>query len=299
MREYIRSFINQCLHCLSCKGPLRIPRPLSEAIHADQPNTVLHFDYLFISQQGERASHDFRYVLVLMDDHSTFVRLAPSAQASTEQVVESILRWGSAFGFSRVWVSDRGTHFKNLCVSQLSDHLRVRQHLTMAGMHFPNGTVERACQVAQEVLRLLVQDFQIVDNRVLNHTPRRNIANFAPITVFTGLQPESPLDSLLDAYAAPGGCPVDSSVLLARIVRLQDSLEVMRKKVSASRNELRERSRATQFAHPSNFAEGDFVLFDALDDSTRTRRSKLFVRWTGPYRVVTALSDWHYRIEGM
>jgi hypothetical protein len=158
MRERIRGFINQCLHCLSCKGPVRIPRPLGEAIHADRPNAVLHFDYLFIRQPGRQATHDFRYVLVFMDDHSSFVQLAPSSQATTDQVVSSILRWGAAYGFPRIWVSDQGTHFKNTVMAELSSRLRVQHHFTIAGMHFPNGTVERVCQVVQEVFRLLIND---------------------------------------------------------------------------------------------------------------------------------------------
>jgi len=113
---------------------------------------------------------------------------------------------------------------------------------------------------------------------VLNHTPRRNLAGFAPITVFTNLQPESPLDSLLDTFTPPANLPTDAAAIRSRIIHLEQTLAEMHKRVSATRDNRRNRSRQAHNSQTPNFSEGDFVLFGVRDDSNRARRSKLSVR---------------------
>ena len=134
---------------------------------------------------------------------------------------------------------------------------------------------------------------------VLNHTPRRNLAGFAPITVFTNLQPESPLDSLLDTFTPPANLPTDAAAIRSRIIHLQQTVAEMHKHVSATRDNRRNRSRQAHNSQTPNFSEGDFVLFGVRDDSNRARRSKLSVRWTGPYRISAVLSDWHYQLQNI
>ena len=60
----ITAVVKSCLHCLASKGPERVPRPLGESLHAKFPNSVLHFDYLFIREPSSRANNNFRYVFV-------------------------------------------------------------------------------------------------------------------------------------------------------------------------------------------------------------------------------------------
>jgi hypothetical protein len=71
----------------------------------------------------------------------------------------------------------------------------------------------------------------------------------------------------------------------------------MHKKVSEARDGRRHRSRLQNRFQAPNFAEGDFVLFGVRQDSPRVRRSKLSVRWTGPYSISAVLSSWHFRIQ--
>ena len=76
MDKEIGEFVNQCFHCLSCEGPFRAPRPFGESIHAIGLNQVIHFDYLFLRNPSRFSKHDYRHVLVLMDDLSTYVQLS-------------------------------------------------------------------------------------------------------------------------------------------------------------------------------------------------------------------------------
>jgi Integrase zinc binding domain len=46
LREDVRTFCDSCLLCRSTVGGHRTPRPFGEALHASEPNEVIHFDYL-------------------------------------------------------------------------------------------------------------------------------------------------------------------------------------------------------------------------------------------------------------
>ena len=70
-------------------------------------------------------------------------------------------------------------------------------------------------------------------------------------------------------------------------------------RVSATRDDRRNRSRQAHNSQTPNFSEGDFVLFGVRDDSNRARRSKLYVRWTGPYRISAVFCDWHYQLQNI
>ena len=115
--------------------------------------------------------------------------------------------WGADFGVPLIWVSDRGTHFKNTVMSEIAEVIGARHHFTTASMHFPNGTIERLCSIAQECFRLLTSDMKVDEDcwpdvipavrYILNHSPRASLDNMSPITVFCGHPEQSPLDNIL------------------------------------------------------------------------------------------------------
>jgi Integrase zinc binding domain len=93
----IKTFCNTCLHCVSTIGGERMPRPLGEAIHADKPNEVLHFDYLYMGPSNKED----QYLLILKDDLSGYVWLTASPSADSETTADALVRWFSSFGVVR------------------------------------------------------------------------------------------------------------------------------------------------------------------------------------------------------
>jgi hypothetical protein len=69
MRCDILDFVKSCIHCLAATDGSHVPRPLGEALHADKPNMVLHFDFLYV---GKSSSGPI-CILVLRDDMSGYV----------------------------------------------------------------------------------------------------------------------------------------------------------------------------------------------------------------------------------
>ena len=157
MREDVLSFCNTCLHCQTTSGGRRTPQPLAHALHADKPNELLHFDYLFMSPSdaGEQ------YVLIVKDDASSFIWLEPTEAADAHTTAKVLTKWASLFGNAPMWCSDRGTHFKNEVIRLVNRRLYARHHFTTAYCPQSNGTVEAVCKEVLRACRALLSEFQL------------------------------------------------------------------------------------------------------------------------------------------
>jgi len=137
MRDDVGTFCSTCLHCAVTIGGDRVPRPLGHALHADQPNEIIHFDYLYLFESNGKDC----YVLIIKDDASSFVWLEPCAAPDAENTVDALQRWFASFGVVLTWVSDRGSHFKNTVMSSLNRSLHAFHHFTTPYCPQSNGTV--------------------------------------------------------------------------------------------------------------------------------------------------------------
>jgi transposase InsO family protein len=160
MRSDILDFAKSCIHCLVTTGGSRVPRPLGEALHADKPNVVLHFDFLNV---GKSSSGPI-YILVLRDDTSGYVWLWPCEHAEAASTVDALTTFLAAFGVCTTWVSDQGSHFKNYLVEGLGQALRTRHHFTLAYTTWSNGTVEVVNREIMRLFRFLLGEFLLTQS---------------------------------------------------------------------------------------------------------------------------------------
>ena len=104
----VKTFCNKCLHCASTKGTIRVTRELAHAMHADRPNEIIHFDYLYMGA----GSGGLKYVLIIKDDFSSYVWLKPATTCDAKHTTTALLDWVTTFGIPSIWISDQGSHFK-------------------------------------------------------------------------------------------------------------------------------------------------------------------------------------------
>ena len=97
----VDNFCKLCLHCTVNAGGDVIPRPFGTAVQASSPNSVIHFDYLFLSSSKLK----FKYVLVVRCDLSAFIDLFPCDVPTSHHAADSLLDWFSRYGVASVWVS--------------------------------------------------------------------------------------------------------------------------------------------------------------------------------------------------
>ncbi|OWZ02820.1 LOW QUALITY PROTEIN: Chromodomain protein [Phytophthora megakarya] len=195
MKIDIDYFVKRCLNCATTVGGPPVPRAVGEAMHADKPNDLLHWD--FFSFMGEIDTQR-EYVLVIKDDASKYVWLLVCTSADAETTFESLFDWFAAFGVCRAWVFDQGTHFKNKTIEALQHALGVHHHFTTAQCPWANGTVEMVNREVLRCCRALLSEWRMqprewprvikIVQMVLNHTPSPVVGGVAPITAMTGLK---------------------------------------------------------------------------------------------------------------
>jgi Integrase core domain/Integrase zinc binding domain len=122
MAKDFKIFVQNCLHCVASIPGDKVPRPLGTQLHATKPNKILHFDFLYIvlSRDGK-----YQYLLLLMDDLSGYLWLVPCRTADAAATVYALMQWFAVFGVVLLWISDRGSHFKNEVVRRVQKELKV------------------------------------------------------------------------------------------------------------------------------------------------------------------------------
>jgi Integrase core domain/Integrase zinc binding domain len=114
MAKDVKVFVQNCLHYVATIPGDKVPRPLGMQLHATNPNEILHIDFLYI---GLSKDGKYQYLLLLKDDLSGYLWLVPCRTADAAVTVDALMRLFAVFGVMLLWISDRGSHFKNEVVT--------------------------------------------------------------------------------------------------------------------------------------------------------------------------------------
>jgi Integrase core domain len=118
-----------CLHYVATISGDKVPLPLGTQLHATKPNEILHFDFLYI---GLSTDWKHQYLLLFKDDLSGYLWLVPCRTADATATVDALMRWFAVFDVVLIWISDRGSHFKNEVVQRVQKELKAKHHFTAA-----------------------------------------------------------------------------------------------------------------------------------------------------------------------
>ena len=279
----VKTFCTKCLHCAATKGAIRVTRELAHAMHADRPNEIVHFDYLYMGA----GSGGVKYVLILKDDFSSYVWLRPATTCDAHHATTALLEWVTTFGIPSIWISDQGSHFKNEVMHKLAHNLNTHHHFTTAYHPQSNGTVEVVCREVLRVARTLLSEYQLggaewprflpTIQRVLNHSPSPKLgSNTAPITAFTMQPPDNMLNFLVEEVSESKQLktlPLVKAHQRMQLHTLQDAMESMHKSVVQTATKARAdavaRHNAKTNVQSTNFSIGDFVLVGCPNHTSR------------------------------
>ncbi|KAH9143217.1 hypothetical protein AeRB84_012767 [Aphanomyces euteiches] len=192
----VAAFVSNCLQCM-CNGPAMVPRPLGEALHAVEPNKLIHCDFLSMPDGN---------IHVIVDDASRFILLTIHDNCRAQDADEAMQEWFGLFGITQWWMSDQGPHYKNAVVAELQRVYGVGHSFSTPHCPWANGTVEvMKRSIIKTFKTILVElkrpqsEWRSIKNLVmlsLNHTPSSKLSGRAPITAMTQL----PAGNALSAY---------------------------------------------------------------------------------------------------
>jgi Integrase core domain/Integrase zinc binding domain len=132
MAKDVKVFVENSLHCIATFLGDKVPRPLGTQLHATKPNEILHFDFVYI---GLSRDGKYQHLLLLKHDLSGYLWLLPCRTADAAATVYALMRWFAVFGVVLLWISDRGSYFKNEVVQRVQKELKAKHHFTTA--NFP------------------------------------------------------------------------------------------------------------------------------------------------------------------
>ena len=316
MEHDIEELVRSCLHCIVTRAGEIVPRPLGLALHGIRPNEVVHMDFLYMGAGKEGK----RYILLIRDDHSSYVWLWPTEAANADTAADALCVWLGVFGGMEWLVSDQGSHFKNQVIQKLTDETRINHHFTTAYCPWANGSVERICREVLRACRALLGEWKLGPTHwpavteaiqsVLNHAPLKTLGlrdpqikkvYRTPLEVFMGHKPIRPLMRAVPISKYETATTTDELHItsLLNIESIQNALQEVHREVAERRANSRARrtSRHDKLTNvvASGFREGDWVLVRKLTPGGH----KLRFLWRGPRRIVAVRSDWVYEVENI
>jgi hypothetical protein len=120
----------------------------------------------------------------------------PCRTADAAATVDALMRWFAVFGVVLLWISDRGSHFKNEVVRRVQKELKAKHHFTTANYPWSNVTIESACKQVIRAFRAVISVLKMYADEwpevvsmvqsVLSNSLSTGLNKRKPMQVFTG-----------------------------------------------------------------------------------------------------------------
>ena len=301
MKEDVKQFIKNCIHCVANGGGNLTRVPLGHSIQGTRPNEVIHMDYVYICDNG--------YLLTIKDSFSKYLVHYYCTELSAAVTLQSVSHWISLFGLPTTWVSDQGSHFVNEVIKAFREYFKIKQHLTIAYCPWSNGVIERPHRDTLACLRKLRTELNLPPEEwiklipllqfISNHTPVRSLDDYAPVTVFTGLQPTSTMDQFIHAqFPEINQKKLNFNAIKKHVHAMSKYLRNVHSCSFDAAEAIREASRNSKnnTVNPITLAIGDYVL--RATDIT-VAKTKTYARWSGPYVIIETLGNHVFQLKDL
>ena len=153
MQSDVRQFVRACPDCQTDKliqVKTRLPMIISDT--PSKPFIKISIDFV---GPKEVTRLDNQYILTIQDNFSKYCILAPTKQATAEEVTRVLMeKLISYFGTPAVIISDQGTHFVNKIMNEFAKAFKINKFCTTAYHPQSNGGIERMHHTLNEYLKM-------------------------------------------------------------------------------------------------------------------------------------------------
>jgi hypothetical protein len=296
LRSEVAELIAACMTCRKRKLKQQDVKLLPHSLHGGRFFERLQMDFL----EGLPVAADgCNALLVIVDTFSKFVMLFPVVDKSAAVAKQCLLYVMAIFGHPVCVVSDGGSAFKAEEFECLTDYMGTDTLLTHPYRPTSHGIVERVHQEIMKHLSVIIHTVAEAEEaewtqyvpwvqRIINNTESR-ATGYAPVAIVFG-QKHVAESKLMEFTASEGSQEIkdyDSFVTKhnAVLALVQDASnkfldETLLEKFRKLEDEQEQCSELLK--------EGDYVLL------RNPRKTKLSLKWLGPYRVVKATADNFY-----
>ena len=298
LRSEIAELIGECMVCVKARTKIEKPALFPHALHGGRFFERIQMDFL----EGLPLSVEgFSAILVIVCTFSKFVMLFPVKEKTAEVAKTCLLYCMSIFGFPALSVSDGGPAFKSEELQCLCDYTGTDVLITHPHRPSAHGTVERVHQsVLKHVSHLVHQVIEAEEadwpvyvpwaQRIMNNTVNSS-TRYAPVSIVFGQSHVN--DSKMMEFTAKDD-RMSTANWDAYVTKHNAILSALQ---TASNeyldNALLERIKLMKEAEQVTelLPVGSFVL------ARIPAKSKLQLKWRGPYRVLEAIADNFYKLR--
>lgn len=286
MYRDVKNFVQSCDTCQRQGKPRKQTK-----IHPITPSSL--FDRWGVDIVGPLpvTQNGNRYIIVAVDYFSRWPEAQPLKEANANTVANFLYREIICrFGAPQVLQSDRGTHFLNQVIKELTEKFRIKHSLSSPYHPQSNGLVERfnrsLCQGLAKVSETIFNWDEYIQPVLFAYRVRRLlITRRSPYEIVYGINPALQMDKL-----------GTNTTIIDRLIDVVDKVPQIRQSAKDALL-MNQRKIVQAFGHETKnlFEVNDLVLlYDKAKDTSHS--NKLAEKWKGPYRITKVLPKGAYRI---
>lgn len=255
----------------------------------DKPFNTVHIDHY---GPLEKTSRQLKYIFLIVDAFTKFVKLYPCKSTDSKEVVKHMLLYFSTYSVPLRVVSDRGTAFTSQCFRDFLSEYNVQHILIATGTPRANGQAERVNRVITPMLAKLSKTTDKWDEQlnqvqyVLNNTVNKSTGTTPSKLLFGVNQRGKVVDSLSDYL---------NEVLENPLESLDDIREKAAQKICKLQKYNQENYNKLHKT-PTKYKEGDYVVI-VNTDVTPGYNKKLIPKYKGPYIINKVLPNDRYVVK--
>ena len=296
MERAIDNYVKSCIQCQTNKVTNKYNIETMTPIVTTRPNEIICTD---VMGPIPETTNGYKHILVISDHFTKYSEFFPMKTVTAQETAKRIVEYISRHSVPESILSDRGTNFNSILLSEILELLDV--HKLNSSPHYPicNGQVERMNRSIQAMLRNYCNEnkndwdnflplIQFAYNSSIHSTTQ-----YSPFELTYGRQPRMPMDLLsssdqLDLYLSIDSYARELQEKLANAYSsVATNAEIAIKPHVINHNR---KVRACEFK------TNDWVwLLD--ENKTVGVCKKLSQRYKGPFLITQVIDKHNYKIK--
>ncbi|XP_078233603.1 uncharacterized protein LOC144583544 [Pogona vitticeps] len=239
-----------------------------------------------------------RFILTIVDHATRYPEAIPLTNIETNTVADALVGYMSRMGFASEIITDLGTSFTSKLMKRLWQICGIKHKETTAYHPESNGLTEKFNGTLMRMIRAyLAENPNNWDQKLQSllfayrSVPQAS-TGFSPFELLFGRRVKGPLDLIKQNWEQiTQDDPQDVVTYIDTLMNdLKRNLELAAENLQAQK--VRQKTWYDHKARERHFDPGEEVLW-----LRPCRENKLQLKWAGPYRVISKMSDLNYLIE--
>ena len=295
MHADVKQWCQRCAECYKRKSMKKNRAPLQPV------ETGFPFERVAMDIMGPlpKTGRGNKYILVVSDYFTKWPEAFPLPDQSATTVARVLINEiFSRFGMPYILHSDQGTNFDSTVIKEICIILEIKKTRTTAYHPQCDGAVERFNRTLQDLISLNVHnakdnwDIRLGVVLMAYRSSVQTTTGFTPHYLMFGREMRIPVDIMF------GPPPIESPTRLQTVTDLRDTLRYVYNEVriNVSEAQRRQKDYYDRLTTGERFKPLQRVwLF--TPPTAKDQPAKFYKPWSGPWTVVSRLSDVNYRIQ--